>query len=147
MVQSLCACRLKPIWNLAKSICKRIFQELATTSTRCRLVQDRSQKRSYHRHLGAAASSPLLGQGLEWVGGGPREAPATKSGAQVWRWAVCKMYRIRAVAGIGSACGVGANPTPDLREPARAAPRTRKYRRAARLGCNGAQRSPGVRQQ
>jgi hypothetical protein len=30
--------------------------------------------------------------------------------------------RIRAVAGIGSACGLGASPAPDLREPARAAP-------------------------
>jgi hypothetical protein len=55
-------------------------------------------------------------------------------------------YRIRAAAGTGSACGPGASPAPDLRESARAAPRTRKYRRAARLGCNGAQWSPGVRQ-
>jgi hypothetical protein len=39
---------------------------------------------------------------------------------------------------IGSACGLGASPAPGLREPARAAPRMRKYRRAARLGCNGA---------
>jgi hypothetical protein len=44
------------------------------------------------------------------------------------------IYRIRAVAGIGSACGLGASPTPDLRESARAVPRTRKYRRAARPG-------------
>jgi hypothetical protein len=39
------------------------------------------------------------------------------------------IYRTRAVAGIGSACGPGASPTPDLRESARAVPRTRKYRR------------------
>jgi hypothetical protein len=56
-------------------------------------------------------------------------------------------YRTRAAAGIGSACGPGAGPTPDLRESARDAPRMRKYRRAARLGCNGAQWPPGVRQQ
>jgi hypothetical protein len=42
------------------------------------------------------------------------------------------IYRIRAAAGIGSACGPGASPTPDLRGSARDAPRTRKYRRAAR---------------
>jgi hypothetical protein len=56
-------------------------------------------------------------------------------------------YRIRAVAVIGSACGLGASPAPDLRESARAVPHTRKYRWAARLGCNGAQWPPGVRQQ
>jgi hypothetical protein len=39
------------------------------------------------------------------------------------------------VAGIGSACGLGTSPTPGLRESARAAARTCKYRRAARLGC------------
>jgi hypothetical protein len=55
--------------------------------------------------------------------------------------------RIRAVAGIGSACGPGESQAPDLRESARDAPRTRKYRRAARLGCNWAQWAPGVRQQ
>ena len=33
------------------------------------------------------------------------------------------------------------------RKSARDVPRMRKYRRAARLGCNGAQWSPGVRQQ
>jgi hypothetical protein len=33
-----------------------------------------------------------------------------------------KIYRNRAVAGIGRACGPGASPTPDLREPARDAP-------------------------
>jgi hypothetical protein len=49
------------------------------------------------------------------------------------------IYRTRAAAGIGSACGLGASPAPDLRVSARAAPPTRKYRRAARLGCNGAQ--------
>jgi hypothetical protein len=32
------------------------------------------------------------------------------------------IYRTRAAAGIGSACGLGASPTPDLRESARAAP-------------------------
>jgi hypothetical protein len=41
----------------------------------------------------------------------------------------------------------GWAPAPGPRESARAAPRARKYRRAARLGCNGAQWSPGVRQQ
>jgi hypothetical protein len=53
------------------------------------------------------------------------------------------IYRTRAAAGIGGACGLGASPTPDPRGRLR----TRKYRRAARLGCNGAQWSPGVRQQ
>jgi hypothetical protein len=49
------------------------------------------------------------------------------------------IYRTRAAAGIGRACGPGASPaTPDLRESARAVPRALKYRRAARLGCNGA---------
>jgi hypothetical protein len=57
------------------------------------------------------------------------------------------MYRTRAGAGTGSARCLGASPVPGLREPARAAPRARKYRRAARLGCNGAQRSHVVRQQ
>jgi hypothetical protein len=38
-------------------------------------------------------------------------------------------------------------PGPGPRVSARAAPRPRKYRRAARLGCNGAQWSPVVRQQ
>jgi hypothetical protein len=56
-------------------------------------------------------------------------------------------YRTRAAAGKGSACGLGASPAPAPRESARAAPRARKCRRAARLGCNGAQWSPGVRQQ
>jgi hypothetical protein len=32
------------------------------------------------------------------------------------------IYRTRAAAGIGSACGLGAGPTPDPREPARAVP-------------------------
>jgi hypothetical protein len=52
-------------------------------------------------------------------------------------------YRTREAAGIGCDCGLGASPTPGLRESARAAPRARKYRRAARLGvnvgCNGVQ--------
>jgi hypothetical protein len=39
--------------------------------------------------------------------------------------------RIRAVAGIGSACGPGASPTPDLRESARAVPITPKQNAAA----------------
>jgi hypothetical protein len=57
-------------------------------------------------------------------------------------------YRIRAAAaGIGSTCGLGASPIPGLRESARAAPRARKYRRAAHPGCSGARWSPGVRQQ
>jgi hypothetical protein len=47
------------------------------------------------------------------------------------------LYRTRAAAGIGSACGPGASPTPDLRVAARDVPHMRKYRRAARLGCNG----------
>jgi hypothetical protein len=38
------------------------------------------------------------------------------------------VYIIRAVAGIASACGPGASPTPNLRESARDVPRTRKYR-------------------
>jgi hypothetical protein len=38
------------------------------------------------------------------------------------------IYRTRAAAGIGSACGPGASPTPDLRESTRDVPRTRKYR-------------------
>jgi hypothetical protein len=46
-----------------------------------------------------------------------------------------RLYRARAAAGTGSTCGPGANPAPDLRESARDAPRVRKYRRAARLGC------------
>jgi hypothetical protein len=37
------------------------------------------------------------------------------------------IYRTRAAAGMGSACGPGASPTPNRRESARAAPRTRKY--------------------
>jgi hypothetical protein len=49
------------------------------------------------------------------------------------------MYRTRAVAGIGS-----ASPTPDLREPARAAPRMRKYRRAERLGLSPASAAVGI---
>jgi hypothetical protein len=36
--------------------------------------------------------------------------------------------RIRAFAGIGSECGLGASPTPDLRDSARDVPRMRKYR-------------------
>jgi hypothetical protein len=47
-------------------------------------------------------------------------------------------FRTRAAAGIGGAYGPGASPTPGLRESARDAPRMRKCRRAARLGCNGA---------
>jgi hypothetical protein len=57
------------------------------------------------------------------------------------------IYRTRAAAGIGSAGGLGVRPTPGLRESARAAPRTRKYRQAARPGCNGAQWPHVVRQQ
>jgi hypothetical protein len=55
------------------------------------------------------------------------------------------MYRTRAAAGAGSACGPGTSPTPDLRESARdvCIRHMRKYRRAARPGCNGAQWSPG----
>jgi hypothetical protein len=45
-------------------------------------------------------------------------------------------------AGMGSTCGLGTGLTPDLRESARAAPQARKYRRAARPGCSGAQWPP-----
>jgi hypothetical protein len=53
-----------------------------------------------------------------------------------------QIYRIRArlVAATGSACGPGASPAPYLRQSAGVAgdaPHTRKYRRAARLGCLG----------
>jgi hypothetical protein len=55
----------------------------------------------------------------------------------IWVWKDAKparplgwliyIYRIGAAAGIGSACGLGASPTPVLRESARAVPRTRKW--------------------
>jgi hypothetical protein len=57
------------------------------------------------------------------------------------------LTRARAAAGMGSACRSGASPAPAPRGSARAAPRARKYSRAARPGCNGDQRSPVVRQQ
>jgi hypothetical protein len=42
---------------------------------------------------------------------------AGSPGAREW-----VIYRTRAAAVIGSACGLGASPTPDLRESARAVP-------------------------
>jgi hypothetical protein len=57
------------------------------------------------------------------------------------------LTRARAAAGMGSACRSGASPAPGPRGSARAAPRARKYSRAARPGCNGDQRSSVVRQQ
>jgi hypothetical protein len=48
------------------------------------------------------------------------------------------VYRTKAAAAVRSACGLGASPAPSLWVSARAAPRARKYRRAARLGCSGA---------
>jgi hypothetical protein len=70
-----------------------------------------------------------------------------KSKRNFARVSVLYIYRTRAAAGIESACCLGASPIPGLRELARDVPRMRKYRRAVRLGCNGAQWSPGVRQQ
>jgi hypothetical protein len=54
------------------------------------------------------------------------------------RYSLFAAYITRAAAGIGSACGPGTSPSAGIREPARNAPRARKYRRAARPSCNGA---------
>jgi hypothetical protein len=48
------------------------------------------------------------------------------------------IYRIRAAAGTGSACGLGASPTPDLRELVRAVPRTRTHANTAGLHASAA---------
>jgi hypothetical protein len=62
--------------------------------------------------------------GISAIGGRSWNRPAYggqwKPGIQIGP--VAFMYRTRAVAGIGSACGLGASPTPDLRESARAVP-------------------------
>jgi hypothetical protein len=55
---------------------------------------------------------------------------------RLWPRRQPKTHRARAAAGMGSACGLSASLTPDLREPARAVPMMRKYHRAARLGCS-----------
>jgi hypothetical protein len=53
------------------------------------------------------------------------------------------IYRTRAAAGTGRACGLGASPTPDLRESARAVPRI--YRTRAAAGMRGALAFGGCR--
>jgi hypothetical protein len=72
--------------------------------------------------------------------------PIHRTRAAAGMGSACVLWR-QGAAGAGRACGPGASPTPDLREPARAVPRTRKYRRAARRGCSGARWSHVARQQ
>jgi hypothetical protein len=54
-------------------------------------------------------------------------APAATWGSVVDTKFDSSNHTTRAAAGIGSTCGLDESPTPDLREPARAAPRARKY--------------------
>jgi hypothetical protein len=49
-----------------------------------------------------------------------RSLPHALSSSSASFWVYIYIYRTRAVAGIGSACGPGASPTPDLRGSARA---------------------------
>jgi hypothetical protein len=67
-----------------------------------------------HRSLGVMLAS--------WSSLGVPLSLPSPSSSSPWVLAGDNIYRIRAAAGIGSTCGLGASPTPDLRESARAVP-------------------------
>jgi hypothetical protein len=85
---------------------------------------------SFGRHT----ETPAAGRGLNWSRRGQGQPFKLSSGP-------CRLHLKRkpSGSGLGSACGPGASPAPPPpQESARDAPRTRKCRWAARLGCNGA---------